>query len=190
MKRNLLTTCFWALACLLAALAVLHCCRAGLASVLYYQSRYGHKGKDPAAALDQARRAHALYPHNYLLAISAGKQAFYAGRGATNGTERLQQARHWSAIAFGLCPFNSEAAHLRAEVLALDSLPDAIALWERYRDRVFWEPFNHWLLVDLYVRAGEWDRAAEALYWLKDTPLFKPAEDMIRRAQLTQSRQP
>ena len=182
MKRNLPVVGAWILLSLLSFGAVVYSVLAAASAALYYDSRYRQADGDPIRALKLAREAHALYPHNYLLCVAMGKRAFYVDPQAPDQEGWRAEADRWSERAYALCPFDSEAAHLRTEVLARVALPRAVALWEQYRDRVFWEPFNQWMMLDLYVRAGQLDKASEALYWLKDTPYFEKADGMVRGA--------
>jgi hypothetical protein len=165
----------WAASLALACFFVLHAARATLASRWYYIARYAPAGRTLGERLDLCRRAHALYPANHLMAAWAAREAYYAGD-ATLGAE----SHRWSEIAFRLNPFSGDAAHVRAEVLAPSSPAAAITLWEAHRERCFWDPFSHWMMLDLYLRAGETDKAADVLYWLKDTPLHAQAQALFR----------
>ncbi|MBL7114486.1 MAG: hypothetical protein ISS35_01860 [Kiritimatiellae bacterium] len=184
MKTNWLKGATFALL-IFSALGMVHSVRALVAQSFYHYGRYGEGSKkSPLRIAAACAKAHKLYPYNYNFCIWAGKQAFY-GRYETNdvaAVELLIQARLWSDAAHTLNPRNSEAVHLKAEVLALDSLDEAILLWEDYVNWCFWEPFNQWVLFDLYERAGRLEQAEMTMYWLQETEYAERAESMLRSA--------
>jgi hypothetical protein len=178
----------WLLPLALALLFSLHAARAAAASAWYYAARHAPGDAALRQRLELCRRARALYPRDPLLAAWAAKQAFYGARDAgargsqAEADELHALAAEWSELAIRLNPYDGEAVHVRAEVLARSSLPAAIDLWTRHRERRFWDPFSHWMLLDLCARAGRVEPAAEALYWLRDTPLYRPGLALYRSA--------
>jgi hypothetical protein len=174
-KTRAISKLGWAVALTLACVFVLHAACASLASRWYYTARYAPGNRTLSERLDLCRRAHALYPANHLLAAWAAREAYYAGKAVPTG-----EASHWSEVAFRLNPFSGETVLVRAEILAQTSPAAAIALWEAHRERCFWDAFSHWMMLDLYLRARETDKAADVLYWLKDTPLYGRAQSLFR----------
>jgi tetratricopeptide (TPR) repeat protein len=171
---------------LLSLVAMIHSVRAAVAASLYQRARYGPASRDIEQVLRLCERAHALYPYDYYVCIWAGKQAWAAWRdsGPDSAESRLSASREWATRGMAINPHNSELTHLYTEHLALTDPNAALAVWQPYVQRRFWDPFNHAFLVDLLVRAGRIDEAEESLYWVKDSPLFEPTRRMLDAAWL------
>jgi hypothetical protein len=184
MKTNWLKGVILALL-IFSILGMVHSVRALVAQSLYHYGRYGMGSKEsPARIAELCSTAHKLYPYNYNFCVWAGKQAFYGRQEADDvgAVELLIQARRWGDAAYAMNPRNSEAVHLKTEALSIDSLDEAISLWEDFVNWHFWEPFNQWVLFDLYERAGRLDQAEMTMYWLQETEYAERAESMLRSA--------
>ncbi|MDP6525560.1 MAG: hypothetical protein QGH15_15190 [Kiritimatiellia bacterium] len=173
-----------ALLLLISLVGILHGIRAGIAQVIYCHSRYMSREADPETILKQCGTAHSFYPYNYYFCIWAGENAYHnRGKGNTaRSKELLAAAGDWADTGHDLNPYNSELAVLKTDVLAgnAGTMEEAIALWESYLDWNFWEPFNHFVMIDLYIKAGRLQDAEEALYWLQDTKYFT---DLAKRLE-------
>jgi len=165
----------------ISVLGILHGARAGVAQAIYCRSRYMSPDATPERIAEDCNRAHALYPYNYYFCIWTGENAFHnrGKEGTTRAHNLLSVAEKWAHIGHELNPYNSEIKVLKTDVLSMSSIDAAVALWEPYLDWSFWEPFNHFVMVDLYIKAGRLDEAEEALYWLKDTRYFKDLAERL-----------
>lgn len=172
----------------LAALALagtLYGLAAAVGETCYFQSRYGCARGDLARTLAWSRTAAACYPFDYYVSIWAGKQAFHGRHDAATPAERdsrVEAATYWARRGYGLNPYNSESVQLWADVLALSSPSAALAVWEPYVQRHFWDPFNHVFLVDLYLRADELEKAEASLYWAQKSNAFQGLRDRLDAA--------
>ena len=161
----------------ISIMGIVHGVRGAISEVSYFQARYGHARDELKRSLDLSGRAFDNLPYHYYACIWAGKQAFYEG-----GPKHADTAARWADRGMALNPYNSEIVHLKTEVTARQSVEKAIAIWKPYREWHFWEPFNHFVLFDLYLRADNIEAAEEVLYWLNDTKFFHRADDMFQRA--------
>ena len=167
---------------LVSIAGILQATRAGVAQIIYYHSRYISPDSGSETIVKQCETAHSFYPYNYYFCIWAGENAYHnRGKGNTaRSRELLVAAKNWAGIGHDLNPYNSELAVLMTDVLSGTSIDDAISLWESYLDWNFWEPFNHFVMIDLYIKAGRLEEAEEALYWLQDTKYFT---DLAKRLE-------
>jgi hypothetical protein len=164
---------------------------AAVGEISYFHSRYGVGRRDLTRALALSERAAAFYPFDYYVSIWAGKQAFHGRHQAAAAAESealVGAAARWAKRGYRLNPYNSETVQLWADVLALKSPRAALDVWAPYVERHFWEPFNHVFLVDLYLRAGDLEKAEEALYWAKPSDQFEGLRKRLEAAQRARMR--
>lgn len=60
------------------------------------------------------------------------------------------------------------------------SVPSAIRRWEEYVEWNYWSPHSHLPLVDLYARAGMYEKAVEEVRFLTGTECEEPARNVLR----------
>lgn len=175
----------------LALAGMLYGLAASVGEFCYFQSRYGRGRDDLDRTLAWSRAAAACYPFDYYVSIWAGKQAFHGRHAAPSPAAtaaRLAAATRWAERGYRLNPYNSETVQLWADVLALSSPRAALDVWEPYVQRHFWDPFSHVFQVDLYLRAGELEKAEADLYWTQKSDAFQGLRDRLDAAWRTRRR--
>lgn len=177
---------------LLSALSVpalvygLHATRA---FATYHQAKWRSSGMPPGSLLELCDDAHAQYPHNYRLSTLAAETALAQGL-AAGGEEAdafLEMAEDWCDTGLEQNASHPELREMKARLLAYGSHREAVAYWERYLDWHFWEPWNHAVMVDLSVEAGDLARAEAALKWLEGSAHHAAALRQIEEARKQQS---
>ncbi len=177
-------TCGGALLVVLGMFGSHYAWRASRAHWLYYQAKYGSARDDVSAVLRAMEKAHRLYPHNYRFCTWTAEQAFHARKQA-EGEERdrlLRAAENWTHVGLALNRFSGPLQLRKARLLERHDPAAAAAGWARYVGWHFWEPYNHAVLVDLYASAGDFDRAADELDWVKGSEHYEWALDRLQEA--------
>lgn len=144
--------------------------RAALAHIMYFNAKYGRFTNQAEYVARRCDGADRLYPFNYRFCCLAGTELYYAGQRAADPwkSEFFKRARYWCDKALDLNPHKRPARLLDVRLLGEEGeLGESIRRWEEYVDWDFWEPYNHALLVELYSRAGDFDKATEALTWVR-----------------------
>jgi hypothetical protein len=155
---------------LLVSLAgIVHGCRACLAFVLYFQSKYGAANDSISGILRRNETAHGLYPFNTYSCSWTARKAYAAARGLS-GRERdamLAAARLWCERGLTRNRYKRELQVLKTELLKDKSPAEALKIWEPYVEWNFWNPANHVLLVELYAAVGDFAKAEQSLGLLR-----------------------
>jgi hypothetical protein len=148
---------------------------------LYFESKYGTASDDPARIIDNCRRAYALYPFNYRFCLLAAEAAHDSAAKLTGdeAKARLALAELWCRRGIVLNPYPRGFQWLLSEFLWKQSPEFAIDTWRRYVDWDFWSPYNHSVLADMYVKAGDIARAEKELAWTKDSEYYAPTLQLI-----------
>ena len=168
----------------LSLCGIVHGVRAGMAHALYFQARYGGRESHPDAIFVLCEQADRLYPFNYNLCILAAKTAYAASfSGDRNESARLLAlAERWCDKGLRIDVYKRSLRLLKTRLMAMKSLPDAIRYWEAYVEWEFWAPRNHAVLVELYSRAGDFDRALESLAWTRGSDCYADASRKFTEA--------
>jgi len=169
---------------ILSLVGLIYSVRTAIAQRVYCQAKYGAIKDDPDQVLAGCERAHRLYPHNYRFCIWAMETAWY-GRHDRSGNEipeRVAMADTWCGRGLELNSYKLELRLVETHLLARESAARAAARWQEYVDWQFWEPLNHALLAELYARAGDFDRATEALAWVEGSKHYDDASRKVREA--------
>ncbi len=159
--------------------------RVAMAQSCYYRLKYGTlAGARPEEKVPVADRAHASYPSNYYLSqLMAGDFLTHSGEGGWAQREaRKTSASDWCERGRRLNPYGRELTWMATGIARLQSPVAAIAIWEPYVDRVFWEPWNLASLISLRVAAGRVDAARELLPLLHGRPEYATAASAIENA--------
>jgi hypothetical protein len=169
-------------ACLvvLSAAGLVHGTRAAVAQALYHQAKFGSANRYLAGILRRCEAAGRLYPWNYYFCSWAAGQA-YARRDDVNGAQRaarMRAAERWCDAGLSLNPYRSQLRLLKTRLLQAYDLAHAIRHWEAYVDWAFWYPHHHAVLAELYASAGDVEKAAGELRWVRGTRY----EARVRRA--------
>jgi hypothetical protein len=169
---------------LVAASGLIHGVRTARAQCLYFGAKYGPAREDVPGILTRCADAHRLYPFNYFAAIWAAEKAYYSrgAAGPEQEAERLEAAQQWCDLGLHLNPHKSQLRLLKTRLLQRDSPRQAARYWERYVDWQFWNPHNHAVLVELYARAGEFERAMATIQRLKGRPHHDEAKRHLEEA--------
>ena len=174
--------CAWFLA-ILASVGIVYGTRVSIAQVLYHQAKYGVARNNVDGILRRADRIHRLYPRHYLACTLAAAQARREARhNPARANEMARIADHWCHMALTMNPYKRQMRLLRARLMARTDPAGAVAYWDAYRKWSFWDPFNHRVMVELCVNAGDYSRAVEALAWTEGSPDHAKAREIIRRA--------
>jgi hypothetical protein len=151
----------------------------------YYRLKYG--ALEDAAPEDKApvaERAHALYPANYYLCqLMADEFLTQADAGGwTQREARRKAAADWCERGRRLNPYGRELAWTATRLKRLESPEAALAIWEPYVDRVFWEPWNIAALISLQAEAGQVEAARTLLPLLHGWAEYAAAASAIENA--------
>jgi len=165
----------------LSLLGVIHGVRAGVAQCLYREAKYGPQSADTDHVVDLCRRAYAWYPWNHYFSILASEQAYYTADAVTGiaRRNRLLQAQFWCDRGLVQNPWRSQLRRLHTRFLWAESPSRAIRYWEAHTAWQFWEPYNHAVLAELYAKAGEFDKAEQALKWVQGAPEYEPTKTLV-----------
>ena len=167
----------------LAAASVVYGVRAALAQAWYREAKYGRAAENYERGLALCRRAFALYPFNYYMSIFVAERAYYSGESMSGpgAEERLWEARLWCERGLAQNRWDSQLRRLMTRFLLLESPVRAVQFWEEHTAWQFWEPYNHAVLAELYVRAGELDKAEKELFWAGGDPSVATTKELIQR---------
>lgn len=155
--------------------------RAGWSQHLYWRVKYGPERRDVDAVLRLGATAHRLYPHNYNLCMWIAEHA--PSRSGSDLAGAYGLAEEWCDRGLSLNPYPRGLRFLKMCLLHRTSVADALAYWKEYVEWQFWEPYNHAVLVDLYVATGQLDEAERSLHWVKGSPHFKNAKQLLDAAR-------
>lgn len=144
--------------------------------------------EDAAELARRARRAAALYPHNYYFPAFAARAALIQSRQARSRAEfddAVLSALYFSREAAALNPYDAEARYVRAEALAADGqIEEALGFWRPIVEREFWNPANH----DEYARLLLLEGSRSSLELaVREKPLVEDPDLRKRLERLGQS---
>jgi len=167
-------------------LGILHGSRAAVSQAIHYRLKYrpAWNDNDLPEALARCETAYSLYPYSYRLCQRIAKKA-YRGRYDDKGDEvpeRIAAARLWCKRGLALNPYKRRLRLIQARLLARKSPREAMEYWEEYVGWEFWRPANHSVRVGLYLKAGEFARAAEALKWVRGSKYYRKSHERLLRA--------
>ncbi len=187
MTRATRTICLLSGICMFAGTVVLawHGVRASIASQRYYAAKYGSTKDDVRAVLKLCEEAQSYYHWNYHACLLATERAYEAAGLSTNEQERAwlrEQEQVWCDRGLAVNHMKSQLRLLKAWALARQSPIEGARYWEEYVDWDYWDTYNHRVLVELYARAGELERADECLDVIVGLPQYQEAEDALRAA--------
>ena len=151
---------------LLASIAgIIHGIHATLAQNLYFQVRYGVlKVSGTERILETCERSYQLYPLNYNLCSIATDVAFLEADRALDQVSRdrlLSDSGKWCERGLALNTYSRDLNLRKAGLLGAGGggAAKAVEHWERYTDWQYWNPENHYILGQMYVWAGELEKA-------------------------------
>ena len=182
---------------LLVMLSLLGLWQAGRATgahVIYHGLKYSKQ--TPRASYEAiggaCDLAHRLYPYNYYLCTLAGQTAYLDSRVRDPEVHARHKAKaeRWCAASLRLNPFRSQTRLLKTRLLQSDSMEEAIAYWSEYVDWEFWDPYNHAILVDLHLKAGNISEAITELQWVEGSDSYSWATSGLHDAWARDSAMP
>jgi hypothetical protein len=155
--------------------------RAGVATILYHEAKYGAAAGMTEKGLQLCRLAYRWYPSNYRFSILVAEQAYYgaASLPVELRQPRLQQAQFWCERGLIQNPWKSQLRRLKTRFLLQDSPLKAVRYWKEFTDWQFWEPYNHAVLVELYSQTGEFDKAEQELKWVEGSASYAAARQFM-----------
>jgi len=173
-----------------------HAVKASLSYKAYKRIKYGHftgtpmeiaPARSPTEVLPACERMMALYPHNYYAAVLAAHAAFmYALEDHESHVKErwIRTAQYWDDMGMRLNPYNVEIYSTHARILQKTGKPlEASRFWREevlgirgefgepdntLRRGEFWNPDRHDTMAELYLHAGQLDRAVAELDWVRD----------------------
>jgi len=154
--------------------------KASLSYKAYKHVKYGHfTGTalerapvcSPTDVLPACERMMALYPHNYYATVLAAQAAFaYALEDHESHVKErwIRTAQYWDDMGMRLNPYNVEIYSTHARILQKTGKPlEASRFWrEVILEREFWNPDRHDMMAELYLHAGQIDRAIAERPWV------------------------
>jgi len=156
--------------------------RTAMAQAHYYRLKFGSLAEaSPEDKSPVAERAHARYPSNYYLCLLMADDFLTQSRdgGWTQRETRKAAAADWCERGRRLNPYGRELMWMAVSITRLQSPEAALAIWEPYVGRVFWDPWNLASLIRLRVDAGQLDDARKLLPLLHDRPEYAAAASAI-----------
>jgi hypothetical protein len=155
--------------------------RTAMAQGIYHDLKFGTDTVDFDGISDDARVAQHLYPVNYRLCSWVAQQAWdqYAATGESHKMQ-LNEALEWSARAVELNPYPRDIRESRRKSLEETNLAEAITDWSAFVDWNFWDPYNHAVLLELFVKANNLEGAFSELKWVRGTPYAVRSIDLLR----------
>jgi hypothetical protein len=166
----------------LSVLWVVHGSRAAVAQACYHRAKYGAANAEASKIVGLCRRAYALYPWNYYFSIESSERAYKAAFGMGEGSSRqdmLRQSQFWCERGLTQNRWRSQLRRLKTRFLWEASPSEAVRYWKAHTDWQFWEPHNHRVLVELYAKAGDFEKAEKSLRWTKGTSEYEPARQLM-----------
>jgi len=187
MTRSTRTICLLSGICILggAVLLAWHGVRASIASQAYYAAKYGPSKDDVRVVLKLCETTLSYYPWNYHACLLATEKAYVAAGNSTNPREETwlrKQEQIWCDRGLALNHMKSQLRLLKAWALARQSPIEGARYWEEFVDWDYWDEYNHRVLVELYARAGELERADACLDVIVGRAQYREAEDALRVA--------
>jgi len=150
---------------LLSLAGIVHGVHAGLAQSIYFQIRYGALTKSGTdLMLNACERSYKLYPYNYHLCSIATDFTFLEADRTSDPAIRdglLSSSGKWCDRGLALDVYSRELNLRKAGLLGAGKggASKAAAHWERYTDWQYWNPVNHYILGQMYIWAGEFEKA-------------------------------
>ena len=150
---------------LVSIAGIIHGIHACLAQNLYFRVRYGVlKESDAESILAACERSYQLYPFNYNLCSIATDVAFLEADRASDQVLRgrlLSDSGKWCERGLALNTYSRDLNLRKAGLLGAGGggASKAAAHWERYTDWQYWNPVNHYILGQMYIWAGELEKA-------------------------------
>jgi hypothetical protein len=156
---------------------------AARAQIAYFRARYGGENLPAEAIVERCGAAQRAYPRNYHFCRWAALRAWEsAAEGGPRAEKRRAAAERWCGAGLALNPYDRLLRLVKTRLLEGASVAEALRFWEKHVAWQFWEPRNHAVLVDLYARAGDYDRAMRSLRLIRGTPSYPSALQALRRA--------
>lgn len=160
---------------------------AGAAQVLYHRAKYGAARFDVDRSLACCAAANDLYSLNFYTSCYAAERSFAAGLESASTEERaawMARSGRWCERGLRRNPYDRSLRLLRARLLEEEhGAAAAVGYLEQYVEWHFWHAGNHRVLGELYARAGDFDKAQQELFLIRDRPEFAEAEVAVQRAQ-------
>jgi hypothetical protein len=169
----------------LGLFAVSYAWRVACSQFAYYGLKYGRYATATLETKQElATRAYAQYPWNYYLCQLMAKEAWENVniRNVDADGERLSLANEWCSRGRELNPYDRSLAWTAVSIAGVDSAQKAVAVWERYVERVFWDPWNLASLIKLKAMAGQVKDARTLLALLDGRPEYRDAAMAVDQA--------
>jgi hypothetical protein len=152
----------------------------------YKMAKYGRGKSDFQVALNLCLTAERLYPYNFYVQQYICERAYYDSFEASSteeAAELLDVSRRWCDRGLHLNYYDRTLRLRRVVLLARRDLERAVREMEQYVDWHFWHPHNHAILASLYAKSGDFDKAEQSLFLVKQSKYYEDAVRSVERAK-------
>jgi hypothetical protein len=191
----------WLALAIAAGCSVVWSARSALGQAFYFQTRYSHSpkvglsperpvGELARRRLDLAEQSFRLNPVNFRVCRIATDVAFETCRDidVKKHDVTLEELRMWCDRGLKLNKYNRHLRYLEAEMIAVESPSKALELWTDYVAWDFWDPFNHYYVVELLARSGRYADAFKEMDFLKGKKYHEDGKRIIRDSWVAEKR--
>ena len=163
---------------------IVYASRVALAQGKYGWAKLMTPADDWCNILDLSESASHIYSANYYACILAAETAYFSSFGLSDkdAAENINKSQKWCDKGLKANSYRMQLHRLKTCLMARSSIPDAARYWERCVDWQFWEPANQALLVELYARTGQYEKAVDSLILIKESSYYAEASGRLNDA--------
>lgn len=171
---------FYSILILVAIMGFIYSVRATIAQVLYYSAKYGSARNYTDGIIWRAERIKNLYPQHYLAFTYAASSAYRESKNNSLREKEMKNiAREFCDLALESNPYKRQMRLLDARLIAENNPYAAVEKWKNYLEWAFWDPLNHKLMIEFYLKAGDIASAVESLEFTIGSPYYEQSKQMI-----------
>jgi hypothetical protein len=191
----------WLVLAVAAGCSVIWSARSALGQAIYFQARHSDSpslglspelpvGELARRRLDLAGQSFRLNPINFRVCRVATDIAFKTCRDidVRKHDVTLDEMTMWCERGLELNKYNRRMRYLEAEMIAVKSPSKALERWTDYVAWDFWDPFNHYYMVELLARSGRYSDAFNEMEFLKGREHHEDAKRIIRDSWVAERR--
>ena len=191
----------WFALAMAAGFSVIWSARSALGQGIYFQTRYSHSpslglsperpaGELARRRLDLADQSFRLNPVNFRVCRVATDIAFKTCRDIDikEHDVTLDEMTMWCDRGLDLNKYNRHLRYIEAEIIAAESPAKALERWTDYVAWDFWDPFNHYYMIELLARSGRYSDAFKEMDFLKGKEYSEDAKRSIRDSWVAEKR--
>jgi len=164
-----------------ALIGCVYSLRVTLAQIFYYEAKYGVSKDCIDGIIWRAEKIKSLYPWHYLAFTHAAARA---NKEAKDNPERMIEmkdiANRFCTLSLRLNPYKRQMRLMEARLISEKNTLLAVDKWKSYLEWAFWDPLNHKIMVEFYLKAGDFASAMESLEFTLNSPYYEECRNMIR----------